>query len=157
MESEYVEVEKEYDSKKTLYQEVVAGQTNVEALISQLQVEFDNTQDVVLAFVAEMQRGLKRLSEIALKKDPLQQVDYLDLLIQSEEMQAKPGFKERVNSLQETRKRAEEINRMAKPSYDPWEKYRENEETRKFLSNEQVSRESNQHVQVGLFQRFFRI
>jgi hypothetical protein len=154
METEYVEVEKEYDGKKTLYQEAVEGQTNVEALMKQLQGKFNNTQDVVLTFVAEMQRGLKRLSEIALKKDPLQQIDYLDLLIQSEEAQAKPGFKERVKSLQETRKRAEEIDRLAKPDYDPWEEYMEDEETRRLLSNEQISRESNPHEQVrSVFQR----
>ena len=133
METEYVEVEKEYNSKKTLYQEAVEGQTKVEALISQLQEEFDETQEIVLTFVAEMQRGLQRLSEIALKKDPLQQVDYLDLLIQSEEMQAKPGFMERIRSLRETRDRAEQINRMATPDFDPWKQYRENEETRRFL------------------------
>jgi hypothetical protein len=136
MDTEYVEVEKEYDSKKTLYQKAVQGQTNVEALISQLQGEFHSTQDIVLSFVAEMQRGIQRLSEIALKKDPLRQVDYLDLLIQSEEMQAKPGFIERVRSLQETRNRAEQINKMAKPGYDPWEQYRENEETRMFLQRD---------------------
>ena len=136
METEYVEVEKEYDSKKTLYQKAVQGQTNVETLISQLEGEFDSTQEIVLTFVAEMQRGLQRLSEIALKKDPLQQVDYLDLLIQSEETQAKPGFKERVRSLQETRNRAEQINKLAKPGYDPWEQYRENEETQMFLQRD---------------------
>ena len=135
METEYVQVEKEYDSKKTLYQKAVEGQTNVEALISQLKDEFNDTQNSVLTFVAEMQRGLQRLSEIALKKDPLQQVDYLNLLIQSEEMQGRPGFMERIRSLKETRDRAEQINKMTRPDYDPWEAYRENEETRKFLQD----------------------
>ncbi|CAB4014712.1 uncharacterized protein LOC110055875 isoform X2 [Paramuricea clavata] len=136
METKRVKVLKEYDSKKTLYQKAVQGQTKVEALISQLKGEFESTQEIVLTFVAEMQRGIKRLSEIALKKDALQQVDHLDLLIQSEKMQAKPGFKERVKSLQETRERAEQINKMVKPGYDPWEKYRENEETRVFLQKD---------------------
>ncbi len=148
METEYVEVEKEYDSKKTLYHEAVEGQSNVEALISQLQVEFGDTQEVVLTFVAEMQRGLHRLTEIALKKDPLQQVDYLDLLIQSEEMQAKPGFKERVRSLRETRNRAEQINKMATEDFDPWKQYRENEETRRFLQR------NNERQKKGLVRRF---
>ena len=147
METGLVEVEKEYDSKKTLFQEALKGQTKVEVLISQLQKEFDDTQDIVLTFVAEMQRGLQRLSEIALKKDPLQQVDYLDLLIQSEEMQAKPGFKERVRSLRETRDRAEQINRMATANFDPWQQYRENEETRKFL-------ERDNQRQKGVVSRF---
>ena len=80
-----------------------------------------------------MQRGLKTLSEIALKKDPLQQVDYLDLLISSEKSQARPGWKDRVDSLIETRKRAEKVNELARPDYDPWQDYRENETTRQFF------------------------
>jgi hypothetical protein len=150
MDTEYVEVKREYDNKKTLYQKAVEGQTNVEALISQLQEEFDSTQKIVLTFVAEMQRGLQRLSEIALRKDPLQQMDYLDLLIQSEKMQAKPGFKERVKSLQETRNRAEQINKMATPGYDPWKQYRENEETRMFLQRD------NSRQKKGIVTRFFK-
>ena len=121
VETKRVKVEKEYDAKKMLYHKAVKGQSNAETLISQLVNEFMETQEIVLTFVAEMQRGLERLSEIALKKDPLQQIDYLDLVIQSEEMQGKPGFKERVKSLKETRNRAEQINKMAKPGYDPWE------------------------------------
>ncbi|CAB4016854.1 uncharacterized protein LOC110055875 isoform X1, partial [Paramuricea clavata] len=137
--TEYVEVEKEHDIKKTLYQKAVEGQTNVEALISQLQDEFNSTQEIVFSFVAEMQRCLQRLSEIALKNNAL--LDYFDLLIQSEEMQAKPGFKERVRSLQETRNRAEQINKMATPGYDPWKQYRENEEARMFLIQRDNSRQ----------------
>ena len=149
METENVEVEKEYDSKKMLYHKAVEGQTNVEALINKLQNEFDSTQEIVLSFVAEMQRGIQRLSEIALKKDPLQQVDYIDLLIQSEKMQAKPGFKERMESLQETRNRAEQINKLATPGYDPWEQYRENEETEKFLKRDNSHKKGLYSIMVS--------
>jgi hypothetical protein len=136
VETTIVEIEKEYDGKKMLYKEAVEGQTKVEALISQLKLEFHHTRELVLAFVAEMQRSLERLSKIALKKDPLQQVDYLDLLIESEKSQAKPGFQERVKSLQEMRDRAEQINKMATDDFDPWENYKENEVTQQFLSKE---------------------
>jgi hypothetical protein len=73
MDTQYNEVKKEYNGKKMLYQKAVKGKTMVETLISQLQCELNNTQGVVLRFVAEMQRGIQRLSEISLKKDPLQQ------------------------------------------------------------------------------------
>ena len=145
VETQRVKVQKEYDGKKTLYHKAVKGQSNAEALISQLENEFMETQGIVLTFVAEMQRGLQRLSEIALKKDPLQQLDYLDLLIESEKAQGKPGFKDRVRSLTETRNKAEQINKMAKAGYDPWIEYRENEKTRKFLEKD------NSRKQKGLF------
>ena len=148
VETRSVKVEKEYDGKKTLYQKAIAGKSKAQALIDQLKDEFNETQEIVLAFVAEMQRGLQRLTEIALKKDPLQQLDYLDLLIQAEQAQGNPGFKDRVRSLTETRKQAEQINKMAKPGYDPWEPYRENEKTRKFLEQDNLKK------QKGLGERF---
>ena len=72
---------------------------------------------------AKIQRDVKKLSEIALKKDPLLQVDYLDLLIESEESQARPGWKDRVKSLMKARDEAVEIIFLGEPGFDPWEKY----------------------------------
>ena len=135
-ETQYETVEKEYDEIKERFKIAVEGQSQVEAVIKQVEEDFNNTNRIVLTFVAEMQRGLKKLSEIALKKDPLQQVDYLDLLIESEKSQAKPGWKDRVSALQKTRDTAVQINRLAEPGFDPWEEYRENEKTRQFFQNE---------------------
>lgn len=133
-ETQYETVEKEYDEIRKRYNKAVKGQSKAEAVIKQVEEDFNTTNRIVLNFVAEMQRGLKKLSEIALKKDPLQQVDYLNLLIESEKSQAKPGWQDRVKSLQKTRDEAIEINRLGKPGFDPWEKYRENaEETRQFF------------------------
>ena len=134
--TQYETVEKEYDEIKEKFKTAVEGQTQVEAVIKQVQEEFENTNRIVLNFVAEMQRGLKKLSEIALKKDPLQQVDYLDLLIESEKSQAKPGWQDRVKSLEKTKDNAVAINRLGQPGFDPWEEYRENEETRKFFQQQ---------------------
>ena len=135
-ETQYETVEKEYDEIRERFNTAVEGQSEAEAVIKQVEQDFNKTNRIVLKFVAEMQRGLKKLSEIALKKDPLQQVDYLDMLIESEKSQAKSGWKDRVSALQKTRDEAVEINRLGKPGYDPWEKYRENEETRQFFQKQ---------------------
>lgn len=135
-ETQYETVEKEYDDIRKRYNIAVEGLSEAEAVIKQVEEDFNNTNVIVLNFVAEMQRGLKKLSEIALKKDPLQQVDYLNLLIESEKSQAKPGWEDRVKALQKTRDEAIEINRLGKPGFDPWEKYRENEETRQFFQKQ---------------------
>ena len=135
-ETQYETVEKEYDEIRERFNTAVEGQSQVEAVIKQVENDFRNTNRIVLNFVAEMQRGLKKLSEIALKKDPLQQVDYLNLLIESEKSQAKPGWQDRIKSLQKTRDEAVEINRLGKPGFDPWEKYREDEETRQFFQKQ---------------------
>ena len=135
-ETQFETVEKEYDEIRERFNTAVEGQSKAEAVIKHVEQDFSTTNRIVLRFVAEMQRGLKKLSEIALKKDPLQQVDYLDLLIESEKSQAKPGWKDRVSALQKTRDEAVEINRLEKPGFDPWEKYRENEETRQFFQKQ---------------------
>ena len=124
-EKKLVTVEKQYDSKKTLYQKPLKSRSISEALTSPLEYEFNETEKIVFRLLAEMQPSLQRLSKIALKGSPLQQTDYLDLLIKSEKMQGKPGFERRVRTLRETRNRAEQINKMAKPGYDPWLEYKE--------------------------------
>ena len=126
----YVTVEKKNHEIRERFKTAVKCHSKVEALINQVEEDFNNTNRIVLNLVAEIQRGLKKLSEIALKKDPLQQVNYLNFLIESEKSEAKPGWQDRVESLQKTRDEAVEINCLGKPGFDPWEKYRENEETR---------------------------
>ena len=134
--TQYETVEKEYDEIKERFDSAVEGQSKIEAVIKKVEQDFIKTNSIVLNFVAEMQRGLKKLSEIALKKDPLQQVDYLDLLIESEKSQAKPGWQDRVSALQITRDAAVQINRLGKPGFDPWKDFRENEDTRQFFQQQ---------------------
>lgn len=145
-ETQYEAVEKEYGEIRERYDTAVEGQSEAEAVIKQVEQEFKKTNSIVLKFVAEMQRGLEKLSEIALKKDPLQQVDYLDLLIESEKSQAKPGWKGRVSALQKTRDAAVQINRLGKPGFDPWQEYRENEETRQFFQKETEEVQESSYV-----------
>ncbi|XP_028408015.1 uncharacterized protein LOC114530621 [Dendronephthya gigantea] len=136
-----VEIER-VKNEQTASKKYYRRKTDVEAQIKKLKKEYDDTQKVVLVFVAEMQRCLQRLTEIAPldpvdpPSDPLELWEYLGLLIRSEELQRKPGFEDRIKALQETLNRAEKINRTAKPGFDPWKEYQENEETRMFLQKE---------------------
>ena len=142
----YVTVEKENHEIRERFNTAVKCHSKVEALIKQVEEDFNNTNRIVLNLVAEIQRGLKKLSEIALKKDPLQQVNYLNLLIESEKSGAKPGWQDRVESLQKTRDEAVEISCLGKPGFDPWEKYRENEETRQFFQKQTDEAQGEQNA-----------
>ena len=146
--TQYETVEKEYDEIKERFDIAVEGQSKVEAIIKQVEQDFSKTNSIVLNFVAEMQRGLQKLSEIALKKDPLQQVDYLDLLIESEKSQAKPGWQDRVSALQITRDAAVQINRLGKPGFDPWKEFRENEDTRQFFQKQTEQAQASYMIQA---------
>ena len=120
-ETQYETVEKEYDEIRERFETAVEGMSNVEAIIEQVEEDFNDTNHTALKFVAEMQPGLKKLSEIALKKDSLE--DTFNLLIESEKLQAKPGWQNRVNALQKTLDAAVQINRLGKPGFYPWNHY----------------------------------
>ena len=64
--TQYETVVKEYDDIKNRYDTAVQGQSQVEAVIKQVEDEFNQTNRIVRTFFAEMQRGIKNLSEIAL-------------------------------------------------------------------------------------------
>ena len=47
----------------------------------------------IVDMICKAQQIMKRLDEIALKSSPLTEVDYIDMLIETETQEAKPGFK----------------------------------------------------------------
>ena len=67
-------------------------------------------QEKVYQMICKAQEILARLNEIALKPNPLTELDYIDLLIESEKQECKPGYRKRLEYLQEARKKAEVIH-----------------------------------------------
>lgn len=60
----------------------------------------------VLSMIKQVQRCLHRLDEISLKPNPLAEGDFLELLIESEKQQAKPGWKHRVKYYESAKEQA---------------------------------------------------
>ncbi len=58
------------------------------------------------------------MDDIALKPNPLSEVDYIDLLIQSEEKQGRQGWMERVISFKVLRKRASLMRKIKDHNQD---------------------------------------
>jgi hypothetical protein len=50
-------------------------------------------------------------------------VDYIDIMIDSEKLQGNPGWKERVHHLEDQKKLAIMIAEAQDPNYNPFEKY----------------------------------
>lgn len=69
-------------------------------------------QGKVFSLINRVRQSINRLSEIALKPDPLTEIDYLDLLIEAEQVEAKQGWKERVNHYTKIRKNAEMLKKV---------------------------------------------
>ena len=66
----------------------------------------------VLTMIKKVQQSLRRLDEIALKPSQSSQVDYLEILIESEQREAKSGWKQRVKYLEVAKGHAETLSKV---------------------------------------------
>uniref|UniRef100_A0A3B4TID1 AIG1-type G domain-containing protein n=1 Tax=Seriola dumerili TaxID=41447 RepID=A0A3B4TID1_SERDU len=106
---EYKEVKEKRTVKelKEKYLEATEAKAPVQALIDKLKAEYNAVQAEVVAFMKRSAQCLNRLKEIALKPNPLSTPEYIDMLIEGEKSEAKPGWKQRVQALIAMRQKAE--------------------------------------------------
>ena len=62
----------------------------------------------------QVRRSVQRLQEIALKPNYLTEVEYIDLIIESEKCEAKPRWLDRVQALESVRQQAEILTKLMK-------------------------------------------
>ncbi|XP_062284269.1 uncharacterized protein LOC133990109 [Scomber scombrus] len=109
---------KEVKEKRTVkelqekYLKAAEAKTPVQALIDKLKAEYDHVQAEVVKLMEKSGKCLNRLKEIALKPNPLSTPEYIDMLIEGEKTEAKPGWKERVQALITMRERAEYLAKV---------------------------------------------
>ena len=73
-------------------------------MIEKINNEMDDEYQNVIKNIHDINQSLTKLREIALKPDYLTDVEYIDTLINSEEKEAKTGYRKRINYLQQIRK-----------------------------------------------------
>ncbi|XP_016395387.1 uncharacterized protein LOC107729413, partial [Sinocyclocheilus rhinocerous] len=101
-----------HDLKKRF--EAAHGQVmSKEKIFEEFEKELTVVQGIVAGLIEKSQKSLERLQEIALKPNPLSTPDYIDLMIESEKQEAKPGFQDRIQSLMVVRKKAEIISTVS--------------------------------------------
>ncbi|XP_077065462.1 uncharacterized protein LOC143718294 isoform X2 [Siphateles boraxobius] len=107
-----------------------------EKIFEELEKEFQAVQDIVARQIERSQKSLERLQGIALKPNPLSTPDYINLMIESEKQEAKPGFRNRIQALMDVRKKAEIISKVSTGEVLPedWKAYKP--ETREKASND---------------------
>ncbi len=91
-----VKVMKTYEAKKALLDEAESGKERVERILAEKRKELSDLQAAVFYKIKEVQICNERLAEIALKPNPLTEIDYLELLISSEESEQREGWKVRI-------------------------------------------------------------
>ncbi|XP_075034338.1 uncharacterized protein LOC142095288 [Mixophyes fleayi] len=103
-----------YDQLKANYEAAFGEVMTVENMAKELNSEYGIMTELVYKHISNSSQSLKRLREIALIPNPLSTTEYIDLMIQSEEQDVKPGYQERIKSLKEVREQAEILQKIEK-------------------------------------------
>ena len=102
------------DKLKAVYDTAMTNKEEIEAVMERMENELEVMGQAVLQNIDQARQSLQRLHEIALRPDPLTEVGYIDILIESERLEARPDWSKRVKTLQEVRKRAEILSEVRK-------------------------------------------
>ena len=88
------------------YNQAKSEKANVEGIISKMESELQILYKGVFHNIRQARTCLERLDALALKPNPLTEVEYIDLLIKSEKDQKKPGWSTRVEYFSQVREQA---------------------------------------------------
>ncbi|XP_005746421.1 uncharacterized protein LOC102203385 [Pundamilia nyererei] len=94
------------------YQEATGEKMTVQKVIDKLNAEYESLQADVVKLMERSSKCLNRLKEIALKPNPLSTPEYIDMLIEGEKSEGKPGWKQRVQSLMFMKEKAETMAKI---------------------------------------------
>lgn len=91
---------------KKRYEDAMDKKAATEIIISNMENHLQFIRTKVLQMVQTINQSLHRLDEIALKPNPLTEVEYIELLIQSEKQERKPGWQQRIEYYEEVKQQA---------------------------------------------------
>lgn len=92
--------------KPKKYDDATNKKNEVDRLIAIQKCQLEKAQTHLFSLIDEARSCLNRQEMIALKSNPLTQADYIELLIESEKSQTKPGWQDRIKYLVKTKKKA---------------------------------------------------
>ena len=97
---------------KQKYHRAVKQKATCEQMMKSIEDSLQDVHAQVYTTIERAQQCLRRLDEIALKPNPLTQVEYLELLIESEKREAKPGWIQHIQYLEEAKRHAEILSKV---------------------------------------------
>nr|XP_029501002.1 uncharacterized protein LOC115116650 [Oncorhynchus nerka] len=83
-------------------------------MLEQLEDEFHVIEDKLMYLIKLSSNCLKRLNDIALKPSSLSTVEYIEILIRTEEDERKPGFEDRIIGLKKMKNESEILEKIAR-------------------------------------------
>ncbi|KAI9550855.1 hypothetical protein GHT06_004665 [Daphnia sinensis] len=105
-------VQRSSDAMRKQYQGAKAEALTNQELLEKIQAEIDRYEKQLMELVQETSSCIQRLNEIALKPHTLSTPAYIDLMIQTEKQGHRPGYQQRITTLQRLRQVAEMMNKL---------------------------------------------
>ncbi|XP_064389644.1 uncharacterized protein LOC135337609 [Halichondria panicea] len=90
------------------------GKARVEYIIQETERRLTQMDELVMDMIQQVQQSVNRLGHIALKPNPLSEVEYIEIMIKSEKAECKTGWDERVQYLESAKKQAQITQGIAK-------------------------------------------
>ncbi|XP_071164334.1 uncharacterized protein [Mytilus edulis] len=118
-----VKVKSSYEELKRKYLLARIGKERQTSVVDSVKLAFKQLYKKVQKMMNDVRCYINKLNEIALRPNPLSDVDYIDLLIQSEKNEKKYGWQKRINFFVDMREEAEIITKIArKETFHPFGK-----------------------------------
>jgi len=137
IDTEIVTEQKTYGDLEKRYRDASGKRLSAEAVLNRLSCDVEGMSKVVISLIDVMRRSKNRLSQIALKPSHMDSVEYIDVMIQSEKSQGKPGFMERVQELHVLRDKVSTMMSAMKDDFDPMKQYKDDPDVKGALSTMQ--------------------
>uniref|UniRef100_A0A8K9UCD1 Fibronectin type-III domain-containing protein n=2 Tax=Oncorhynchus mykiss TaxID=8022 RepID=A0A8K9UCD1_ONCMY len=83
-------------------------------MLDKLEDEFHMIHDALMNLITQSSDCLKRLNDVALKPSSLSTMEYIEMLIRTEEDEHKPGFEDRIVGLKKIKEESEILDKIAK-------------------------------------------
>ncbi|KAH3768302.1 hypothetical protein DPMN_169514 [Dreissena polymorpha] len=109
---DYITVDetKTYAEMRKKYEEASGKLLTQEQVLDKMREELDEIDDMIQTMMLVVRDCNIRLGKIALRPNPLSMTQHIDLMIESETMEKKDGWYERIQTLYRFRKRARVVN-----------------------------------------------
>lgn len=100
-----VKVKRTYQNVKKKYEDAIGLKLTDEQLMKVIVADVEELFQYIKQKLEEMRQCKMKLKQIALRDDPLSEIDYINLLINAEKKEGQPGFKDRILMLEEIKSR----------------------------------------------------
>ena len=107
-------VKQTVEDLKKKYYDAKSGKSKYESIVGGLERDLERKGAEVYENIKQTRQCVMRLEEIALKPNSLSEVDYIELMIESEKQQKRPGFHARIAALTKVKQQAKLLSKVEK-------------------------------------------